>query len=379
MPIPQLVAFKTATAKAGRGPNAPRGPNMQQVDNALANYWAGVGGATAIQEVNLLQAIVDACITWLQLKHDKREHKRFLVFPTRTMRDLYPRRRRHITNLGDEALTELWARLQHHGMLNANHRGQIHFTRHKVQALGTQKSDRRVLKPMGKDYLPERTTYLTSGKVSAVSGSGVHQTHQFIRQNPQHVLGLTPQGTRIARKRIDKLTPNDFQILDQIGRQNMFSGDVNYLKKAQRLNYLAVSDGAGNLVDSAGAPITTDVTKVTAYAMDRYGNLMIKDADPIGTAFFFNHSSFNCGQEVTSAGTLEIQNGILQVIDNNSGHYKPEREHLHNCIQVLDDENVDLTHAIVNLYVFPGGVKREHRYHAAAFLANPNSVPFLIT
>jgi hypothetical protein len=113
--------------------------------------------------------------------------------------------------------------------------------------------------------------------------------------------------------------------------------------------------------------------------MDRYGNLLQKDAEPIGDAFFFNHSSFNAGHDVVCAGTLKINNGDLTEIDNNSGHYKPGRDNLFNCLDVLAGEGVDLTNTTVNLYVFVGGRKEEHRYLAPAFLSNPNSTPAQIT
>jgi hypothetical protein len=179
----------------------------------------------------------------------------------------------------------------------------------------------------------------------------------------------------VAKKDIDRLTVEDFTILDELGRKNFMSGDVNYLKKAERYKVMAIPDGHGNLRDYNDALITTHAFKVTAYAMDKYGNLLCKDADPLNGAFFFNHSSFNAGQDVICAGTLTIQNGVLQSIDNNSGHYKPGRTHLFNCIDVLVNENVDISHAYVNLYVWVSGVKQEHRYNATTFHANPNSPP----
>ena len=74
-----------------------------------------------------------------------------------------------------------------------------------------------------------------------------------------------------------------------------------------------------------------------------------------------------------AAGTLTINNGILEMIDNNSGHYKPNRDNLHNCLEILNQEGVDLTQAIVNLYLFQNNRKEEHKYSANNFLANQYS------
>ena len=43
---------------------------------------------------------------------------------------------------------------------------------------------------------------------------------------------------------------------------------------------------------------------VTAYAMDKYGNIFVKDAGPLNGAYFFNHSSFNAGNDVTCCGNI---------------------------------------------------------------------------
>jgi len=349
------------------------------VDLALYEYWTRKNGASAQQEITLLYGIVTACTGWLKKKYNKNEFTRGILGRTSYYDELFTRRRREIKSLADEALAELFARLSHHGLLTTDQRGALHFAGHKVASLGAYGHQRRTLKPMGKDYQPERLTYLESGKALAISGSGVHQTHHSLSHNEGALEGVTSKLRKIGAKDVDRLTPDDFRVLDELGRRNLLTGDVNYLKKGERFRYLCMCDGNGKLVDTDGNLVTTHSFKVTAYAMDRYGNLFAKDADPIGDAFFFNHSSFNAGHDVISAGTLTIASGVLTVIDNNSGHYKPGRQNLSNCLDVLAEEGVDLTKTIVNLYVFVGGVKEEHRFKAVAFLQNSNSTPMKVT
>ena len=40
----------------------------------------------------------------------------------------------------------------------------------------------------------------------------------------------------------------------------------------------------------------------------------------------FHHSSFMAGQPVSFAGELQVTDGMLRVVTNKSGHYKPTEE-----------------------------------------------------
>ncbi|OYZ77267.1 MAG: hypothetical protein B7X65_16130 [Polaromonas sp. 39-63-25] len=378
-------ALRTATGSKVKA----RGTNMAKVDEPLQAYWLDIGTTDAPGEIGLLTNLVVACLGWLKTKKDKSEFKKnFFGMETNYFNTLFRTRRAAIQELGNDALNELDACLRRHGLLDSDRWGKINFDRKKLRTLGGPRTG--TLKSMGHDYRHERTTYLSSGKTKAISGSGVHSTHGSLQTwtRPDmlkefvsiHGRDLSvSKAVKVAKKDVHTLTQQDFQMFDEIGRVLGTTGDVNYLKKGDRYKYIAIVDGHGALRDYNDALITTNDNKVTAYAMDEYGNFFCKDADPLNGAYYFNHSSFNAGKDVISAGTLTITAGILKVIDNNSGHYKPTRENLHSCITVLAQDNCDLTQAVVNLYVFPGGVKTEHRFHAAAFLANPNSAPFLVT
>ncbi|CAG4885743.1 hypothetical protein [Paraburkholderia gardini] len=389
----QYPTFKTATAKNFARFKA-RGNNIRAVDTALKAYWDEMNGAAdATREIACLNEIVLACKDWLKLKQGKSEFRTTTFTRTEEVRTLFIARRTAITNLGTEALRELYTRLQALGILTADLRGRIHFDSHKLAVLGSgamvgaRANNVKALQPMGADYQNERTSYLMSGKTQAISGSGVHATHTYVSRGiaTNQDIGLPRDpGARqaiqaAAAKNVHNLTMEDFQILDQIGRQNMTSGDVNYLNKSERLRYIAIVGADGKLHDCNDQRITTQDRDVTAYAMDNYGTLYAKDADPLGGAMFFNHSSFNAGKDVISAGIVTIKDGALRTIDNNSGHYKPTRDNLHNCLEVLSSEGLNLQWTIVNLYVWVNGVKQEHRYYASDFLNDPNGRPFRIT
>jgi hypothetical protein len=99
------------------------------------------------------------------------------------------------------------------------------------------------------------------------------------------------------------------------------------------------------------------------YAMDSYGNLfispppteagvstMLKD----GGFSFFNHSSFNAGREVTSAGMICVQAGMLRWIDNNSGHYKPTPDKVQQALKMLAADGADVSATVVGIGVYSG-------------------------
>ncbi|AQV98965.1 hypothetical protein BJN34_34365 [Cupriavidus necator] len=353
-----------------------RGSNIRVVDFALESYWHEMNGARdAGREIACLSEIVTSCLGWLKLKRGKAEDLQAGISP------LFVTRRQAIANLGSEALQELYVRLTQLGVLTPDLRGRLNFDRHKLSVLssgvnaGIPSPYARELRPMGADYQNERLAYLQSGKIHAISGSGVHQTHKYLAQMLPADRQRRKQAKKIARKEVHALTLEDFQVLDAIGRMNLLSGDVNYLAKYERMKYMAIVGADGLLHDVNDQHITTHPYKVTAYAMDKYGSLFIKDADPLGEAMFFNHSSFNAGNDVICAGTLTVRDGSLRIIDNNSGHYKPTRENLHNCLSVLASEGLACNDAIVNLYVVVMGEKQELRYTANQFLRNPNVRP----
>lgn len=396
------IQFETETAKTGNVVGRARGSNLVKVDDTLKNYELHIGAANAQLTLVLLRAIVMACKEWLKVKKAKSEFtKNGLGMRTTYFNPLFLKRKTAVGKLANAALDELFIQLNAQGLLTPDERGEITFNKHKFTTQGIRKGFQTALKPLDEDYTFERTSYIKSGNNQAIAGSGIHRTQNSIqalhRDNKTHQISLPnnvlqkdfvktrQKVVTIANKNINALSLKDLAMLDEIGRANAISGDVDYLKKAERYRYMAIPDNAGGLCDYNNNLLNFQAWEVIMYAMDKYGNLFCKNADPIAAmSEFFNHSSFNTGHDVICAGCLAITNGILQMIDNNSGHYKPTRDNLHNCVQVLDDEGVDLTNTEVELHVFVWNVlqakhvEHVHKFHAAAFLADKNSIPHTI-
>ncbi len=128
----QYQTFKTATDKRHTVFTA-RGNNIREVDTALRAYWTEMNGARdATREIACLNNIVLACKDWLKLKQGKSETRTTTFTRTEEVRTLFVARRTAITNLGTEALRELYTRLQTLGILTADLRGRIHFDSHNA-------------------------------------------------------------------------------------------------------------------------------------------------------------------------------------------------------------------------------------------------------
>ncbi|WP_128330261.1 hypothetical protein [Apibacter sp. HY039] len=57
--------------------------------------------------------------------------------------------------------------------------------------------------------------------------------------------------------------------------------------------------------------------------MSKKGNIYISKYNEVGK---FHHSSLVAGEEVAAAGEIIIENGIIKMITNKSGHYLPNIE-----------------------------------------------------
>jgi hypothetical protein len=285
------------------------------------------------------------------------------------------------------------------------------------------------LRAMGDDYTLERDSYLEYKRQNNLhkgnhsnrpnlspegvhfSGSGVHATHKAIAKVGSSVdatnalraaEGKAPfnradrmmnnlnvpqkhQGRIIAvidqliQADVHNLSPDQWRILDEIGRITGNSGSVQYEARDQRFDYMAIADDKGRLRDSENRLI--NAREGNAYAMDEYGNFFQHNAEHRREGFkYFNHSTFNAGKDVICAGTLKIENGILRLITNETGHYKSTRENVANCVDVLYCEGVDLTNTDVRITVYFRGQDglsyvNQHTYDALSFLMNPNGNP----
>ena len=85
----------------------------------------------------------------------------------------------------------------------------------------------------------------------------------------------------------------------------------------------------------------------------------------------FHHSSFVSGRNVRCAGMIVFENGKVTAISNNSGHYKPRKEHVRNFVLYLKDRWLIDANAAVEVHM---GAKRCWRGTPADFLSKFNNL-----
>jgi hypothetical protein len=85
----------------------------------------------------------------------------------------------------------------------------------------------------------------------------------------------------------------------------------------------------------------------------------------------FHHSSFESGGHVRCAGMIVIGNGVATMVNNNSGHYKPRKEHLVKFVNQLQMFGGIAANAEVGCVLDDG---KQFRGTPAAFLAVPRWV-----
>ncbi len=227
-------------------------------------------------------------------------------------------------------------------------------------------------------YKLERKTYTEGRKLEApFSASRVER-------------GIQTMGANLDRAGWNQLTSPQALANHPIPKM-YFMNKIQRLKKRVTLtgigpnvrwvdfnNQLAVSrhSDPSVLIAQAGA--------LQAYAMDRYGNIFVdyenasygilfmnktnKTADKAATNArgMLNHSSFVAGREVICAGNIYFWKGQLIHIDNNSGHYKPDRNALHRAVEVLRDLGAELNYLRVAFRAATG----MQAFKANTFLAN---------
>jgi len=228
-------------------------------------------------------------------------------------------------------------------------------------------------------YGYERLLYLQSNKRYAPSAT-------FIRDELSHpILSYSNPGSRIkklrkANKTFDQLTPKEFEAIAELAKGQGQNIEVGFFTKLDRLKYLVkVNSADGKLYNIRDELFDTGGSTII-YAMDGYGMLFAGSLDATGQQRY-NHSSFLAGKQVICAGSIMVANGVLTMIDNSSGHYKPTRENLWDAIVILHDENADLTHAEVQIFEKPPNPPDPDRpfrlqiYQALNFYHNKDGAP----
>ncbi len=429
-------AFKEATDNNSIVKRS-RGPQIERVDNALQAYWSGSKG-TPQAHVLLLHGIIDACLGWLNKKKGKAIVTKGL-FGKRVENKVFGKRKQAISSLANSALYDLNELLLIHDLYTADNRGKINFNNNKLRTLGmhgfggdTRRHGKQTIS-MDSHYQIERTMYLHNkdkNKVkTSISANQVSDVFDGIKrqkitennfnrpsflaqQSQQEQNNFTNMANRtiqkVFRNGIDNLTMEEYTLLDQIANVGNQRRDFDVLSRNSRYAHMAIPGHDGLLYDVNNQLITTqtyakDKEYPNLYAMDKYGNIIFKILDglvqeadlPEGRAKAnrFNHSSFNAAGDVICAGKITIKDGRLMGIDNDSGHYKPNRSQVHKCISILYHDGVDLSQCTVTITEYSreeysyqernrnrelvtitkvGNVKYTHLLPASKFVTNQN-------
>lgn len=104
------------------------------------------------------------------------------------------------------------------------------------------------------------------------------------------------------------------------------------------------------------------------YVMDSNKDLFLKEEAT--EEMYIKHSSFFCGGPVLCAGTIEISNGKLQLITNESGHYQPTPKNMYHLLKNLKEKGIDLSD--VNVVILGKGYNAERFLRMKGFCLPDN-------
>lgn len=137
-----------------------------------------------------------------------------------------------------------------------------------------------------------------------------------------------------------------FEILNRGGKATPNSLPIKYMTDEElQASQLHSHPEAPSLVDVNGKTVDTQNFSskhgdgFAAYGIDPSGKLYIHEhisgSNNKNKFFEFYHSSFFSAKPGYCFGMIKIAAGKITYIDNRSGHYKPNREHLVNAVDLL--------------------------------------------
>ena len=351
-----------------------RGTQIRLIDAALANWDKvqnkdrfGVSPTIRTQKIKALRTIAKCCAYWISVK----------PAPGAGASVLSTHRRTQIQNVMAQAI----------GALGHFDPAERDFAQKKTAAItggrvtnpvvaskavtGTVKSVSGFSNPNSKaldgSYLREREFY------EDIKGSFQAGAHHYSAAAGavSNADGYTAQWGTITRQSYHDAYASLMSQQDE--------NHVAYLPKSDRMQYLVMVNG-NSFTKPDGTPYATNPARIgpgqdrigDMWAMDKYGNLFVKSSAFIWGMGFFNHSSFNAGNEVICAGGIVLNNGVLAYIDNQSGHYKPDENRLRDACQILQaDGGVNFTN--VRVGVLPVGGGAPVNYDGTSFIAGNNN------
>ncbi|MGQ0700409.1 MAG: hypothetical protein ACT4PZ_19495 [Panacagrimonas sp.] len=331
---------------------------MNKVTDALNDYWnLKLAAPTLNEETNALRALIGACKTWIKNKDTKPDFKKNMLGQTK-LNARFVGRRTEVARLTEAATGQLMILLAVNNVLTTNERGQLTFDIRKYQQKAQMVAGRNQVKGLDDAYKNERTTWVNSGKRFATSGSKLHElVGGGAIMIPKGFASHQSGALRSVHSGHGSV--KDWMILGELD-QKLGDYRVSYLKKAQRYKFMVAIDH-GLIVDRKDRPLSTvDAIWGRAqdhlWAMDAYANMYVFDVDPAGRNLTgldqVNHSTVNAGKGVICAGMIAVDQGVLKVITNTSGHYKPSKQDLARALEILVGEGLNLSQAEVRTVNF---------------------------
>ena len=172
-----------------------------------------------------------------------------------------------------------------------------------------------------------------------------------------NVSGLNPhhlQGSDLQHEWSRQNTPVKDKFLFNFTRRRVqekgTDGAVKYIGPDDRWRYQILFDGQGKMYRRSSK--TSTATSQDAlidtkgvgwiFIIDKDSNCYTSFGETPEDGKKFHHSTIMSGSSVILAGAVRVDKGVLKEIDNASGHYKPQKDHLLNGLVVLQKYKVPL-------------------------------------
>jgi hypothetical protein len=133
---------------------------------------------------------------------------------------------------------------------------------------------------------------------------------------------------------------------------------VRYLDAHEREAYrIFVRDGLlyrtdGTLFDTSNAGSLWSSGGRAIFVMDPHGNLYAANQHARGE---FHHSSFLAGGPISGAGELRVIDGRLELVSDQSGHYRPPRQLTRQVVDLLRQSGVSIADNQVEFHALEEG------------------------
>jgi hypothetical protein len=161
---------------------------------------------------------------------------------------------------------------------------------------------------------------------------------------------------RAARRQREQQLPTDAKLKPHYQGENdptnerraFFPKTVEYFTPEEQEAHRVFVDGSGNLrwakdnslLDTSKAStVHSGGAGRAIFVMDGHGNLYASLEQQVGR---IHHSSLLAGADVVGAGEIEVRNGRLVVMTDQSGHYVPLEEMNDRVVKELVDQGVKL-------------------------------------